>query len=81
MVLLSGNLTSTRIWSITLFVDHVTDYKYGHLMRSLDLENTLGAKKSFEKLVWRSNNTVKRYHADNGSYADNGFMASLNTNN
>ena len=41
----------------------------------------MGAKKYFEKLVSRSVNTVKRYHTDNRSYDDNGFMASLNANN
>ena len=76
---MSGYLTSNRIWGIALFMDHATDYTHGNLMRSLDLDNTLGAKKSFEKLVGRINNTVKRYHADNRRYADNGFMASLNT--
>ena len=56
----SGNLTSNQIWGITLFVNHATDYTYGHLPRSIDLDETLGAKKVFEKLVGRSNNTVKR---------------------
>ena len=62
-------------------MDHETDYIYGHLMRSLDLDETLGSKKAFERLVSRSDNTAKRYHADNGRYANNGFMASLNANN
>ena len=78
---MSGYLTSNRIWGIALFMDHETDYTHGNLMRSLDLDNTLGAKKSFEKLVGISNNTVNRYHADNVRYAENGFMASLNANN
>ena len=62
-------------------MEHATDYTYGNLMRSLDLDETLGAKKYFEKLVSRSDKTVKRYHADNERYAKNGFMASLNANN
>ena len=77
----SGNLTSNQIWGITLFVGNVTDYTYGYLMCSLDLEETLGAKKDFDKLVRRSDNTVKIYHADNRRYSENSFMASLNANN
>ena len=73
-------LTSNRILGIPLFVGNATDYIYGHLMRSLDLDETLGANKAFEKLVGRLNNTVKRYHADNGRYSENGLMASLNAN-
>ena len=56
----SGNLTSNQIWGITLFVNHGTDYTYDHLPRSIDLDETMGAKKVFEKLVGRSNNNVKR---------------------
>ena len=50
---MSGYLTRDQIWGITLFVDHANDYTYGHLMRSLDLNETLGSKKAFEKLVSR----------------------------
>ena len=78
---ISGYLTSDQIRGITLFVNHATDYTYGHLMRSLDLDETLGTKKAFERLVGRLDNTVKRYHADNEGYDNNGFMVSLNTNN
>ena len=65
---MSGYLTSDRIWGINLFVDHATDYTYVQLMRSLDLDETLVVKKSFDKLVGRSDNNVKRYHTDNGRY-------------
>ena len=72
---MSGYLTRNRIWGITLFVNHATDYTYGHLMRSLDLDETLVTKKAFEKLVGRSNTTVRIYHGDNRRYVNNGFMA------
>ena len=78
---MSGYLTRDQIWGITLFVDHKTDYTYEHLMRSLDLDKTLGSKKSFENLVSRLDNTFKRYHKNNRRYSENGFMASLNANN
>ena len=50
-------------------------------MRSLDLGETLCAKKYFEKLISQSDNTVKIYQSENRRYAENGFMASLNANN
>ncbi len=77
---MSGFLTSQRIWGVTLFVDHVSDYTYGHLMRSLDLSETLLAKRAFEKLAARAGHSVRRYHTDNGRYADTGFLASINAN-
>ena len=76
-----GYLTSNPIWVITFFVDYATDYTYGQLMLSIDLDETLGTKKDFAKLVIRSDKNVKRYHAENGRYAENGFMASLSNRN
>ncbi len=63
---MSGFLMSERIWGITLFVDHATDWTYGHLMRSLKLSETLLAKLAFEKIAARSGHSICRYHADNG---------------
>ena len=78
---MSGYLTSNQIWGITLFLYHATDYIYGHLMRNLGLDKTPGTKINFEKLVGRSDNIVKKYHADNGKYDDDGFVTSLKANN
>ena len=49
-------------------------------MRDISLQETLQAKQAFEKLVAQRGGTVKRYHADNGRYADKGFLASINNN-
>ncbi len=62
-------------------MDHASDCTYGHLMQCLDLAETLLAKKAFKKLALQGGNTVKQYHADNGQYADKGFMAALDANN
>ena len=62
---MAGFLTSSRIWGVTVFIDHATDWTYGHLMRSISLEETLLAKKAFEKLLARGDHFLKRYHADN----------------
>eukprot|EP00956_Cyclotella_meneghiniana_P015820 scaffold24563_cov43-Cyclotella_meneghiniana.AAC.8 len=77
---MNGFLTSDRIRGVTVFVDHASDFTYGHLMRSLDLEETLSAKQAFETLFAQAGHTVKRYHADNGRYPDQGFLASINSN-
>ena len=42
---MAGPLTSARIWGATIFVDHVTNYVYCHLMKALTLEETLIAKR------------------------------------
>ncbi|KAL7461134.1 hypothetical protein ACHAXS_001562, partial [Conticribra weissflogii] len=66
---MTGFLTNERIWGVTLFVDHASDWTYGHLMRSLDLSETLLAKQAYEKLAASAGHSIKRYHADNGRYA------------
>ncbi|KAL7461329.1 hypothetical protein ACHAXS_003146 [Conticribra weissflogii] len=49
-------------------------------MRSLKSSETLLAKLVFEKIAARSGHSICCYHADNGRYADNGFLASINSN-
>jgi hypothetical protein len=47
---MSGFLTHERIWEATTFVDHVSDYIYVHLMKNFTIEETLSAKKAFERI-------------------------------
>ncbi|KAL7524874.1 hypothetical protein ACHAXR_002639, partial [Thalassiosira sp. AJA248-18] len=75
---MSGFLTSQRLWGCTTFVDHVSDYVYVHLMRDMTLDETLLAKSAWEKVMAQAGRTVKHYHADNGRFADNGFIDSIN---
>ena len=56
---MSGFLTSKRIWGITTFVDHVSDFVYVHLMRDFTLDETLLAKTAWEKILMQSGRTVK----------------------
>ncbi len=77
---MTGFLTDERIWGVTLFVDHASDWTYGHLMQSLDLSETLLAKQAYEKIAASAGHSVKQYNADNGRYADNAFLASINAN-
>ncbi|KAL7460109.1 hypothetical protein ACHAXS_000576 [Conticribra weissflogii] len=56
---MTGFLTNERIWGATLFVDHASDWTYGHLMSSLDLSETLLAKQSDEKIAASTGHLVK----------------------
>ena len=73
---MQGKLTSARIWGATTFVDHVSDYVYVHLMREITLEETLNAKRAYEKILSLAGHNVKSYRADNGRFADKGFLES-----
>ena len=72
---MSGFLTSQRLWGATVVVDHVTDYIYCHLMKDFTLEETLNAKKSWERILFHAGYQAKHYHADNGRFADDDFRA------
>ena len=76
---MAGFLTSDRLWGCTTFVDHVSDYVYVHLMRDLTLAETLLAKAAWEKVLSQAGRQVKHYHADNGRFADNGFIDAINS--
>ena len=75
---MSGFLTNQRLWGATTFVDHVSDYVYVHLMRDLSLTETLLSKSAMEKVMSQAGRTVKHYHADNGQFAENGFINAVN---
>ena len=75
---MSGFLTSKRIWGCTNFVDHASDFVYVHLMRDFTVDETLLAKRAYEKLLAQAGRSVKHYHADNGRFADNGFREDIN---
>ena len=75
---MSGFLTSKRTWECTTFVDHVSDYVYVHLMRDFTLEERIQAKTAYEKLLTRTNRRASHYHADNGRFADEGFLSDIN---
>ena len=46
---LKGNLTKKRYTCATVFVDHYSRLSYVHLQRSMTSEETVGAKKAFER--------------------------------
>ena len=70
---MSGFLTSSRYFGVTTIVDHVSDYVYVHLMKDLTLDETMKAKRAWEKILNSADRTAKHYQADNGRFADAGF--------
>ncbi len=69
-----GRLTRARIWGCTVFVDHATDYTCVILMHDFTAESTLAAKHEFEQKCKVRGIRVKRYHADNGRFAEPAFV-------
>jgi hypothetical protein len=63
---MAGFLTSKQIWGGTLFVDHVSNYIYVHLMKDFTTNETLLAKLAFENFCAKANCSVKHYQADIG---------------
>jgi len=61
---MAGFLTSNRIWGTTNFCDHTSDFVYVHLMRNFTLEETLLAKRAYEKVLRQAGRTAKHYHAE-----------------
>ena len=70
---MSGFPTSNRIWGTTNFCDHASNFVYVHLIRNFTLEETLLAKRAYEKILKQAGRTAKHYHADNGCFSDKGF--------
>ncbi len=58
-----------------MFIDHVSNYIYVHLMKDFTTIDTLLAKLAFKKLCAKANCSVKHYQADNGQFSDNEFLA------
>ena len=77
----SGTLTAARITGATVFVDHVTQFIYAHLMKDLTQESTLEAKAAFEKLMATHGHKVRRYRADNGRFAEKPFLEAVSDAN
>jgi hypothetical protein len=72
---LKGRLTKQRYRCATIFVDHYSGYKYIHLMTHLSSEETVAAKRAFERHASELGVTILHYHADNGRFCDNAFRA------
>jgi len=71
---ISGWHTNTRICGATGFYDNHTGYSFSSLQTSLDGEQTLAAKLSFESHADTCGIKVEKYRADNGRFAEKSFI-------
>ncbi|KAL7580919.1 hypothetical protein ACA910_005738 [Epithemia clementina (nom. ined.)] len=71
---LKGAPTLQRYRYATIFVDHYSRYVYVYLQKSLTSAETVQAKCAFENNARDHGVRVLHYHADNGRFADNGFI-------
>ena len=65
-----GQLTRSRIWGCTVFVDYAESLVSVILMRDLGTESTMAAKQEFEDKCATRGVRVQHYHADNGRFAE-----------
>jgi hypothetical protein len=71
---LKGTLTRRRYKAATIFVDNFSRMSYVHLQESLTSADTVEAKEACEAFSRNTGVRIQHYHADNGRFADNGFM-------
>ncbi|KAI2496817.1 hypothetical protein MHU86_17696 [Fragilaria crotonensis] len=64
----------------TIYIDHYSRLSYVHLQRQLTSEETVQGKVAFEKFCEARGVTVTHYHADNGRFADKGFVNHVTAN-
>ena len=67
---LKGIQTNQRYTGATIFVDHFSWLSYVHFHRSLSSDDTVKAKRAFERHCDGHGVKVLHYHADNGRFAD-----------
>ena len=72
---LKGKLTLQRYKYATVFVDQFSGYTFVYLQRRLTSDETVMAKHAFERAAEQRGVRIIHYHADNGRFADNAFIA------
>ena len=75
---LKGKLTQQRYHYATVFVDQFSGYSFVYLQRRITSEETVQAKHAFERVAEQRGVKIVHYHADNGRFADNAFIADCN---
>jgi hypothetical protein len=78
---LKGKLTTKRYKYATIFVDQFSRLSYVFLQKTLTSKETVLAKQCFELYANERGVKIHRYHADNGRFADNGFIEACKSSN
>ena len=76
----AGKLTNKRINSVTVFVDHYSDFSYVVLMTECSGNETLRAKQEFEAYAASNGIRISHYHADNGRFQESLFVDDIKLN-
>lgn len=71
---LKGTPTIDRYRCATIYVDHYSRLSFVYLQRTLTSDETVKSKQAFERYCESRGVKVRHYHADNGRFADNGFI-------
>jgi len=69
-----GFLTRKRHKVTMAFVDHYSGYSHVHFQQSTSALETLEAKRCFERFAKSYRTRIGHYHADNGIFAEKGFV-------
>ena len=78
---LKGLLTTQRYNYATIFVDQYSKLSFVFLQKRITSAETVLAKQSFERFACDHGVKILHYHADNGRFADNGFIQACKDNN
>jgi hypothetical protein len=75
---IKGWLTTKRYRAATVFVDHYSQLSFAYMQFSTGAEETVNAKLAFEAYAAQFGVSVRHYHADNGRFAENLWIKSVN---
>mgnify|MGYP000653665129 FL=1 len=72
-----GFITRKRYKVTTVFVDHFSGLSFVYLQKSTSAEETVEAKRAFERYAKVHGVTIRHYHADNGIFIENEFVKAV----
>ena len=78
---MKGILTTKRYMAATIFINHFSRLSFVHLQSTLSSEDTIQAKKAFERYTETHGVKIIHYHADNGSFVDHVFIEDIKLQN
>ena len=78
---LKGLLTTQRNNYATIFVDEFSKLSFVFLQKRITSAETVPAKQSFERFARDHGVKILHYHAENGRFADNGFIQACKDSN
>ena len=70
-------LTHEIFWGSVLYVDHMSDFMYNHLITGITSMETLKSKQAYERVANSYGVQVKSYHADNLRFNKKNFSGYL----